>query len=247
MKLALFSDIHSNLEALTACLAHARALGADRYAFLGDLVGYGADPISVLDLIESYAADGAIVVRGNHDAAALGRLIDPLNANAEAAITWTRTQLGDRQRAFLEGLPLTVRDDNMLFVHASAAAPERSIYITGPGEAEKSMKAGNAGYIFCGHVHEPKLYYMGADGHPMPFRPVSGTPIPIGTHRQWLAIVGSAGQPRDRSNKACYALADLERARMTFYRVAYDHDSAAQKIRSAGLPERLARRLERGA
>ena len=61
------------------------------------------------------------------------------------------------------------------------------------------------------------------------------------------SIVGSAGQPRDRSNKACYALADLERERMTFFRVAYDHDSAAQKIRSAGLPERLARRLERGA
>lgn len=247
MKLALFSDIHSNLEAITACLAHAQSLGANRYAFLGDLVGYGADPVAVLDLIEQYAADGAAVVLGNHDAAAIGRPIDPLNANAEAAIAWTRTQLGDKQRSFLESLPLTVRDDNILFVHASAAAPERSIYITSPREAEKSIRAGNAGYIFCGHVHEPRLYYMGAGGLPMPFRPVPGTPIPIGTHRQWLAIVGSAGQPRDHSNKACYALADLERARMTFFRVAYDHDSAAQKIRSAGLPERLARRLERGA
>jgi diadenosine tetraphosphatase ApaH/serine/threonine PP2A family protein phosphatase len=247
VKLALFSDIHSNLEALTACLDHARALGATRYAFLGDLVGYGADPVPVLDLIEGYVADGAIVVLGNHDAAAIGRPIDPLNANAEAAIAWTRTQLGDKQRAFLEGLPLTVRIENILFVHASAAAPERSIYITSAAEAEKSIVAGNADYIFCGHVHEPKLYYMGAAGRPMPFRPVSGTPIPIGAHRQWLAIVGSAGQPRDRSSKACYALADLERARLTFFRVAYDHDAAAQKIRFAGLPERLARRLERGA
>jgi diadenosine tetraphosphatase ApaH/serine/threonine PP2A family protein phosphatase len=80
----------------------------------------------------------------------------------------------------------------------------------------------------------------------MPFQPVAGTPIPTGKNRKWLAIVGSAGQPRDHSNAACYALADLERARLTFFRVPYDYRSAAQKIRSAGLPERLALRLERG-
>jgi diadenosine tetraphosphatase ApaH/serine/threonine PP2A family protein phosphatase len=247
MKLALFADIHSNLEAITACIAHAQALGTDRYAFLGDLVGYGADPVAVLDLIEQYAANGAVVVLGNHDAAALGRHDGSLNSNAQAAIVWTRTQLRERQRAFLGGLPLTVRDDNILFVHASAAAPNEWIYVTGPTEAEKSIKAGNAGYIFCGHVHEQKLYYMGADGRPMPFQPVPGTPIPTGKHRQWLAIVGSAGQPRDRNNRACYALVDLERSRLTFFRVPYDHGLAAQKIRSAGLPERVARRLERGS
>ena len=138
MKLALFADIHSNLEAITACIAHAQALGADRYAFLGDLVGYGADPVAVLDLIEQYAAKGAVVVLGNHDAAALGRPDDTLNAHAQAAIAWTQAQLGDRQRAFLASLPLTVRDDNILFVHASAAAPEQWIYITSPGQAEKA-------------------------------------------------------------------------------------------------------------
>lgn len=246
MKLALFADIHSNLEAITACLAHAQALGADRFAFLGDLVGYGADPVAVLELIQQYAADGAVVVLGNHDAAALGRPDGSLNSSAQAVIAWTKTQLGERQRAFLGGLPLCVRDDHILFVHASAVAPGQWIYITGANEAEKSMKAGDAGYIFCGHVHEQKLYFMGAHGRPMPFQPVPGTPIPTGKHRQWLAIVGSAGQPRDRDNKACYALADLARATLTFYRVPYDHGFAAQKIRSAGLPERLALRLERG-
>ena len=205
MKLALFADIHSNLEAITVCLAHANALGADRYAFLGDLVGYGADPVAVLDLIEQHAANGAVVVLGNHDAAALGRPDDTLNSHARAAITWTQAQLGDRQRAFLAGLPLTIRDDNMLFVHGSAAAPGQWIYVTSLREAAESIRAGNTGYIFCGHVHEQKLYFMGADGKPMPFRPVPGTPIPAGKHRQWLAIVGSAGQPRDHSNKACYA------------------------------------------
>jgi diadenosine tetraphosphatase ApaH/serine/threonine PP2A family protein phosphatase len=109
------------------------------------------------------------------------------------------------------------------------------------------MRASQAGIIFSGHVHDQRLYYMGARGHPLPFRPVSGTPIPTGKHRQWLAIVGSAGQPRDRNTAACYALADLARDRLTFFRVPYDYETAAQKIRAAGLPERIARRLERGA
>ena len=100
MKLALFADIHSNLEAITACLQHARSLGAERFAFLGDLVGYGADPVAVLDLIEDHAAQGAVVVLGNHDAAAIGRVVDPLNSGAETAIAWTQTQLRDKQRAF---------------------------------------------------------------------------------------------------------------------------------------------------
>jgi len=247
MKLALFADIHSNLEAITTCLEHARSLGAQRYAFLGDLVGYGADPVAVLDLIEEHASAGAVVVLGNHDAAALGRPNDSLNANARAAIAWTQTQLRDKQRAFLAGLPLTVRDGNVLFVHASAAAPEQWIYVTSLREAEDSIRAGNAGYVFSGHVHEQKLFYMGAGGRPMPFRPVPGTPIPTGKHRQWLAIVGSAGQPRDHINKACWALADFERERLTFFRVPYDYDLTVRKIRAAGLPDRVARRLERGA
>jgi len=247
VKLALFADIHSNLEALTACLEHAARLGAERHAFLGDLVGYGADPVAVLDLIAEHAARGAFVVLGNHDAAALGRSVTGLNSAALAAIAWTQERLGQRQRAFLAALPLSVRHDDVLFVHASAAAPESWSYITGARQAAQSMRAANAQLIFCGHVHEQRLYYTAGTGYPMPFRPVPGTPIPTARHRQWLAIVGSAGQPRDRNTAACYALADFSRSRITFFRVPYDHGTAAQKIRAAGLPERLARRLERGS
>ena len=247
MKLALFADLHSNLEAISACLAHAQALGTDRHAFLGDLVGYGADPVAVLDLVERHAAAGAVVVLGNHDAAAAGRPAGQMNANARAAIAWTQAQLGARHLAFLEALPLTVAERNMLFVHASADAPERWNYVTDAADAEQSLRAGGANYIFCGHVHQPKLYFTGTGGRPMPFAPVPGIPIPTGAHRQWLAIVGSAGQPRDGNNTACYAMFDTERERLTFFRVPYAHGLAAQKIRAAGLPPRLALRLERGA
>jgi diadenosine tetraphosphatase ApaH/serine/threonine PP2A family protein phosphatase len=186
-------------------------------------------------------------VLGNHDAAALGHAVPGLNSQAIAAIAWTRAQLGKRHLAFLEALPLTVREGDRLFVHASAAVPERWTYVSGPRQAGLSMAATDAAMIFCGHVHEQRLYYLGARALPVPFGPVPGRPIPTDRHRRWLAIVGSAGQPRDRNTAACYALADLERARLTFYRVPYDHGGAAQKIRAAGLPERLARRLERGA
>jgi len=221
-------------------------LGADRRAFLGDLVGYGADPVAVLDLVEQHASKGAIVVMGNHDAAALGRPDDALSGSALAAVDWTRAQLGARHRTFLSSLPLKVEADDILYVHASAAAPEQWIYITGPREAAESIDAGGRHYTFSGHVHEPKLYYTGTSGRPMAFRPVPGTPIPVAKQHRWLAIVGSAGQPRDGNNAACYALFDTERERLTFFRVRYDYESAIRKIRAAGLPERLALRLERG-
>ena len=247
MKLALFADIHSNLEALRACLDHAKALGAERHAFLGDLVGYGADPVAVLELIEAHAARGAIVVLGNHDAAAIGRPVRGMNEQALAAIAWTRERLGRSQSRFLEALPLMVREEDRLFVHASAAAPERWTYVTGRRQAAQCIEATDASVIFCGHVHEQRLYYTGAGGYPPVPLEATMEEHPTAAHRQWLAIVGSAGQPRDRNTAACYALADLARLRITFFRVAYDHGTAAQKIRAAGLPERLARRLERGS
>ena len=246
MKLALLADIHSNLEALGACLSHAEADGAEGFAFLGDLVGYGADPEAVLDIVMARAAAGASVVLGNHDQAAIGQGSQRMHDNAERAIEWTRRRLRPEHAAFLAGLPLTVRDGERLYVHASAAAPASWIYVSDPLRAEQSMDGGAARYTFCGHVHEPRLYFEGADGRLQPFAPTPGSPIPVPAHRRWLAIVGSCGQPRDGKTAACYALLDDARASLTFHRLPYDHEGAARKVRRAGLPERLAVRLERG-
>lgn len=213
---------------------------------MGDLVGYGADPVAVLELIEAHAEKGAIVLLGNHDAAALGDDVRGLNAQASVSAAWTRRQLRKRQHAFLRSLPLAVRDEERLFVHASAAVPERWTYVSGPRQATLSLQATDAAAVFCGHVHEQRLYFMSAAERATPFRPTPGAPVPMGRQHRWLAVVGSAGQPRDRNAAAAYALADLARQRITFFRVPYDFEAAAQKIRRAGLPERLARRLERG-
>jgi diadenosine tetraphosphatase ApaH/serine/threonine PP2A family protein phosphatase len=247
MKLALLSDIHANLEGLRACLDHAAAQGAERHAFLGDLVGYGADPGPVVDLVRCHVERGALAVKGNHDAAALVGQSDSMHQAAERAIAWTHERLNAEQRAFLAALPLVVRQDRLLLVHASPEQPAEWIYVSDPARAAVGLAAAApASWVFCGHVHEPVLYTQGATARPVPFRPVPGVAIPVPPHRRWLAVVGSAGQPRDGNTAACYAMLDTDRPTLTFHRVPYDWRTAAAKIRAAGLPENLARRLERG-
>jgi diadenosine tetraphosphatase ApaH/serine/threonine PP2A family protein phosphatase len=247
MRVALFADIHSNLDALTACLSEAKERGAERYAFLGDLVGYGAEPGAVVDLVATYAARGAVVVRGNHDAAVLAGETDSMRDVAAAAVEWTRGQLDARQRAFLQALPLTVREGEILYVHASAELPDQWIYVSDEYQAARSLAAsGGARYVLSGHVHEPTLFYTSAAERPVPFVPVPGKAIPVPAHRRWLVIAGSVGQPRDHNTAASWVMLDLERRTLTFHRVPYDWRSAAAKIRAAGLPEFLAARIERG-
>ncbi len=246
MKLALLADIHANLEALRACLAHAREQGAERLAFLGDLVGYGADPGAVVDLVASEVEKGALAVRGNHDEATVAGDSEFMHQTAGEAIAWTRERLTEAQRAFLARLPLVVREGPLFLVHGSPETPGEWIYVTDPLRAAHALvAAGDASWVFCGHVHEPVLYTAGAS-RPVPFRPVPGVAIPVPPRRRWLAVVGSTGQPRDGNTAACYAMLDTDRTTLTFFRVPYDWRAAADKIRAAGLPESLARRLERG-
>jgi diadenosine tetraphosphatase ApaH/serine/threonine PP2A family protein phosphatase len=243
--IALLSDIHGNAEALHACLNHARESGAGRYAFLGDFVGYGADPQTVVDTIARYAAEGAVVVKGNHDEA-LEKTPRYMNDSVRAVIDWTRDRLSPEAKAFLASLPLSVREAQMCFVHASATAPERWDYIDSPTAAQRCIDAAQRPYTFAGHVHDQELYVQIAPGRALLFRPVQGSPVPVGRHRRWLAIVGSVGQPRDSNPAAAYAQFDTELERITFRRIAYDHLAAARKIEDAGLPLSIAYRVAKG-
>ena len=131
MLVAILTDIHANKEAFQACLAHARLLKADRIALLGDLVGYGADPAFAVDTAMALAAAGAIVLKGNHDAAIDGS-DENMNATARAAIAWTRGRLNDGQRAFLRTLPLTAEEGEVLYTHANGYSPGGWDYVLGP-------------------------------------------------------------------------------------------------------------------
>lgn len=244
--IALLADVHANLQALQACMRHASEHGARRFIFLGDLVGYGADPGAVLDIVAAQVAGhGAVAIQGNHDAAAVAG-DDSLVPEARAAIEWTRSRLDARQSEFLRRLPLVAREGAVCFVHASADDPGAWTYVSDAQRAARSLAATDATWCFSGHVHEQQLYYQGAGRGLIGFRPDPGMPVPVGAHRRWLAIVGSAGQPRDGNPAAAYALFDPERARLVFQRVPYDHRAAAARIRAAGLPETLAAALEQG-
>jgi len=246
MKLALVTDLHANREAVTAVLAHARAQGAQRHAFLGDFVGYGADPRWVVDRMREHIAQGAIAVLGNHDAAVVQGALPSMVPEARQVVEWTRAQLDAEQLAFLAALPMSVSDGEMLFVHANAYAPAAWDYIVSRGEAVRSLQATAARYTFCGHTHVPALYHLTATGKSGEFAPTPGVAIPLSEQRRWLAIPGSAGQPRDRNPAACYAIFDTTERALTFHRVPYDHDAAAAKVRAAGLPQDLAKRLTDG-
>jgi diadenosine tetraphosphatase ApaH/serine/threonine PP2A family protein phosphatase len=247
MLVALMADIHANREALEACLTHARAANVERYVFLGDYVGYGADPGWVVDQIMAYVENGASAIVGNHDEAVFAPS-DRMNPTAQEAIDWTRGKLGGRQREFLEGLPLALEEGEgeRLFVHANAWSPDGWNYILGPAEAKLSLDATRCSQTFCGHVHIPAAYHVDADGGIAHFRPAAGVEIPLHIHAQWLAVIGSVGQPRDHNPAACYALLDDERQVLTYVRVPYDTQTAARKVREAGLPLILGMRLERG-
>lgn len=249
MKLALLSDIHANLQALEACLAHAQAQGVAQTAFLGDLVGYGADPVAVVQRVMALAGQGAPVLKGNHDEMALAPPSESRTVGDSTA-RWTHAQLDAGQRQFLAGLPLTLQLGSALLVHASVDAPERWRYVYDPRAAAASLDAAAAcpdvRHVFGGHVHQQTLYYRGSCGGLMTFAPTAGVPVPVPRHRHWLATIGSVGQPRDGDPRAMYAVFDTQRARLTFHRVDYDHHAAAAAIRRAGLPGFLADRLERG-
>jgi hypothetical protein len=140
MRIALLSDVHANREALTACLEDARANGVARYVFLGDYVGYGADPGFVVDTVQSHVLRGAIAVRGNHDDA-IETGTDQMTESAALALAWTRAQLTAAQRAFLRELPLSASEADRLYVHANVDAPADWDYITDLYTASRSLIA----------------------------------------------------------------------------------------------------------
>ncbi len=243
--LAIMSDIHANREAFEACLASAASAGADRLVLLGDIVGYGADPVWCATKAMELVGRGALAVRGNHDDA-ISQTRAGMNPVAQAAIDWTRGVLAVEHKDFLAELPLEVREDDCLFVHADASAPLRWNYVTDKDAAARHFAACSETFSFCGHVHRPALFSLPASGKIVAFKPNSMQPIPLLAQRRWLAVMGAVGQPRDGNPAAAYGLLDTQSRQLHFMRVAYDIDAAVAKIRAAGLPDSLASRLLNG-
>jgi diadenosine tetraphosphatase ApaH/serine/threonine PP2A family protein phosphatase len=209
---------------------------------LGDVVGYGADPEWTVETVMGLVDDGAMAVRGNHDTA-IGTPSETMNAAAQAAIEWTRGRLSAAQRRFLAELPLTRREDDRLYVHSEASNPARWRYVQNTADAARSIGTTDAHVTFCGHIHMPALYSMSPAAKMTSFIPTSDVPVGLLGGRRWLAVIGSVGQPRDGNPAAAFAMLDTNSREITYCRVPYDFDAAADRIRANGLPHWLADRL----
>ncbi|PZF77189.1 metallophosphoesterase [Aestuariivirga litoralis] len=245
MLLGIISDLHANELALEASLAALQRLGVDRLVILGDVVGYGPDPEVVTQRIAALAGQGAICLMGNHDSAAVGAR-SAMNDMAAAAIAWTRPRLSEASRQFLAGLPMTATLEDMLFVHADASNPEAWNYVVDAAAAMQSLTAVRAQVTFVGHVHRPQVYCLTATAKVIAHTPVTNTAVPLSPQRQWLAVAGAVGQPRDGNPAASFMTYETAARELTFHRATYDYDTTARRIRDAGLPERLAERLVNG-
>lgn len=240
MRIAVLSDIHSNLPALDAVLAHAGEV--DALWHLGDVVGYGPDPDGV---VARLAERGAIGVRGNHDAAALGGPeIHWFNPEAAAAAAWTRDTISPATRAWLEALPLRRVEDRVTLVHGSPRDPLRE-YIVTLDVASANLAGLPTRYGLHGHTHVPVAFID--DGRDLDVvDPEDGTTLTL-DDRPTLLNPGSVGQPRDGDPRASYLLIETATWTVDWRRVAYDVTSVQAAIRAAGLPRRLADRLAIGA
>jgi len=250
VRLLLLSDIHSNLEALEACLAAAPAY--DRVVNLGDIVGYGASPNEVIDRSRAL---GTIFVRGNHDKAASGLMeLTDFNPIAGLAALWTRDQLTPENLEWLRNLPqgpVHIEDlPQSQFVHGSPI--DEDDYVVTARDALEPLLAFSVPLTFFGHTHLQGGFSANAtsnDAFRPPYKTIGkaeSTDWHLEPGLHYLINPGSVGQPRDGDWRAAFAIFDSDAQLVSFHRTPYDLKGAQERIVAARLPQRLATRLAAG-
>lgn len=239
MKYAIISDVHSNLEALEAAISEIKKRKVDQVVCLGDVVGYGANPMECLELVKKETQE---VIMGNHDRAVedVG-LRDCFSPDARRAIEWTAPLLSDQEKKFIRSFREIVMDrsKNVTWTHGSIHEPEEFHYLFREEDTEPSFKRLETRFGFFGHTHIPSLFSKKSG---------EGKYLPAGVYQldekeQYLINPGSVGQSRDRNPQLSFALFDSQELTLEIVRLDYDNQKAAQKIRKAGLPAYLADRL----
>jgi diadenosine tetraphosphatase ApaH/serine/threonine PP2A family protein phosphatase len=239
MRVALLSDIHSNLTALDAVLADAGEV--DAIWQLGDIVGYGPEPDAVVARLREVGAQG---VKGNHDAAACGGSeIDWFNPDARRAMEWTRQAISSDSVAWLQALPERTTLERAQLVHGSPREPLWE-YVTSVPVARANLTALEQKIGLHGHTHIP-VAFVEDDGRVGAVGPHDGSRLEL-RGRRALLNPGSVGQPRDGDPRAGYAIWEPDRGRISWHRVAYDVEAVQAAMRAAGLPPSLAARLSFG-
>jgi predicted phosphodiesterase len=239
MRFAIFSDTHSNLEALEAVLADARERRCTHFVCLGDIVGYNANPHECVERIRELDCP---TVKGNHDEqASLPLSTSDFNELAERAIQWTRDNLTEEDKQWLRALPLQKKVRDFTIVHATLDTPAQWGYVFNNLDAAASFTYQHTTVCFFGHTHVP-MVFIRDEG----VRREWIDHIRIEPTKKYLINMGSVGQPRDGNWRAAYCIYDIENNLVEQLRVKYDLAVAQQKIIKAGLPRLLAERLALG-
>jgi len=247
LRYLLLSDVHSNIEALDVCLEFAQGKH-DQAVCLGDLVGYGPNPNEVIEKIRGLTQ---IIIRGNHDKACCG-LDDAAEFNhfARLATEWTRQALTPEHIEYLRSLPAgPITMEGFVLVHGSPV--DEDDYILGPGQALPLLRGPETRIVCYGHTHYQGGFMLTPTGRFQSVRFPGKSDgltltLPLEDAARYLINPGSVGQPRDGNGRAAFAILDMDKPQVEYYRVPYDLATTQAKMKQAGLPEPLYRRLELG-
>lgn len=240
MRYAIFSDIHSNVEAFEAVISALKTERIDEYICGGDIVGYGAEPGRCIEMAKEISDN---VICGNHDLGASGSFdISSFTPSAREAVLWTAGQLKDSDNDYFGALKYVYEDSRIAVVHGSLDEPEEFYYILRARDAVKTFDLMKTRICFVGHTHAPAIFRK------------SGKDVSVLREKNtnmenkdlYIVNVGSVGQPRDGDPRACYAVFDADKKYVEIKRAPYDIEKAQRKIRAAGLPPLLADRLSEG-
>jgi diadenosine tetraphosphatase ApaH/serine/threonine PP2A family protein phosphatase len=241
MLYGIFSDIHSNYEALSQVFSSMEKYGVERRICLGDIVGYGAESLECIDAVRKQAN---VCLLGNHDSVAAGmESAEKFNQFAKKAIEWTQDLLSKEDKEFLRSLPYMHREANACFVHASPRSPSEWVYVSSLDEAADSFDFFGEDFCFIGHTHNPVFVCQNTKGA---FRVIENREYTLKEDERLLVNVGSVGQPRDRNSQASWCFFDSEKKWVEIVRVPYDIDKTQKRMQDADLPDFLIKRLSEG-
>jgi predicted phosphodiesterase len=241
MRVAVISDVHSNLHALEAIGREIEREQPDEVWNLGDSVGYGPRPDECCELLGRLATMSLV---GNHDLAAIGQIsLKGFSPAAAAAAAWTQQHLGSGASAYLAKLEPSGKLGGCELYHGSPREPVWD-YVLKAATAAEAFSLSSEPLVLVGHSHYALAASLVADKLGFGMAP-EGTVVDLSAGR-WLLNPGSVGQPRDGDPRSAYLLLDLDAGRAEFRRVEYEIERTQGEIREAGLPEQLASRLSRG-
>lgn len=245
-RLAIIADIHSNLEALSAVLDDARSRSVTDFYCLGDVVGYNANPRECLEIVRDIAKS---TVCGNHDFyCSHDQSLDDFQPHAAAVVDWTRRQIDSDGAKWLSGLPFSKKifPGSFTIVHGTLDNPDKWGYVFDSFDAESHFTYQQTAVCFNGHTHVPLVFEKRGSDILRYENPNPGCVVNLAFARKYFINPGSVGQPRDEIKDASYVIYDPQASTIEFRRIPYDIETAAEKIRKAGLPGRLAERLFQG-